>query len=167
MIRWAILLTCVACHGSLHVPLTLRPDTRGVSAVTLPGGVLSIAAKHVLEAYPNEVALCLHGSVRDSVMNGESRRVAVVERVSVSPADSADLYHVFFSLNAQGRCGAHIGQAHSHTQLFPTMPCTHSHADVNVLFEDLEAVFSLVLCIDGRAEVLLQDGRRMDGRWAE
>jgi len=156
--------SCVACRYPL--PLVPRPDTRRIVAVQIDSTAMSILLRNFRGAFPNEVALCLTGSVSDTTFDGESRRVIHVTGAIHALADSADSYHVYFPLSPRTGCAvAHlVGAAHDHTQ--GGFPCTHSDPDANVLFNDPRLLVSLVFCGDGESEGLFQDGRRLRARWA-
>jgi hypothetical protein len=142
-----------------------RPDTRQIAQVTLDSGVLASMVEQFRAAFPNEAALCLTGTVRGTVAEGEHWLIVQITGATPAESDSADAYHVYFSKPRTGCADAAglIGAAHDHTQ--SGYVCTHSVPDANVLFADPRLLFTLVFCGDGFTEALFQDGRRLTVRW--
>lgn len=170
---WAIAVLAAAawvvlgCRPAGLVPMALRPDTRGLSGVMIDSLAASPAIAALRSAYPNEGAVCFYGTLRDTVINAEPRRLIRVHRMEVAAHDSADLYHVYLVARPRSGCfGAGlVGAAHSHPYALAPEACTQSDLDANVIFADPRLLFSLIFCGDGRAELMYQDGRRIADRW--
>lgn len=171
----AVLATCgklTACHNSgITIPLTLRPDTRGIEAVTVDSSAVAILLTTFKTALPNEVSLCLYGEVHDSLFADATvkgtHRLAHAHRAIPATEDSADYAHIWYHTR-ETRCRgpALIGMAHDHPQEPAWAPCGNSDPDAILLADDARMLFSLVVCPDGRGEILLQDGRRFRFRWS-
>jgi hypothetical protein len=147
--------------------LVPRTDTRAIGYVRLTSEAIVAMAERFRAAFPKEAALCLSGSVRDTVVSGDRWLIVEVAGVSVAQADSSDEFHVFFPrLPRTGCAGPILAIAHDHLYTPPGEVCTHSLPDALVLFNETRAVVSIVFCGDGRSEVLFQDGRRAPSRWA-
>lgn len=159
--------SCWACGrpGAL-VPMTPRPDTRQLGQVNIDSSLVRPMIAQYRDAYPNEIALCLVGALHDTVVSGDRWLVAEVTMTTVAMSDSADAYHVFFPSKPRTGCaGPIIGVSHDHPHITAYLPCEHSLPDAMVLFRETRALFSILFCGDGRTELLLQDGRRIPGRW--
>lgn len=159
-------LWLLGCAPASPVRLVPRPDTRRISGVLIDSATHRRTLTILRAAYPSEAAVCFSGALRDSIIDGQRRRLVAVEHVRPAIADSADKFNVWFPRGLIGGClpGA-IGVGHSHTHApFPS-PCSHSPNDADLLFQDVGLLFSLIFCADGRAELLYQDGRRYPDTW--
>lgn len=167
--RWSLgailIASCGACAHRSDFPTVTRPDTRQLVGVVFDSAVLRVTIRAYQNAYPNEAAMCYYGTVRDTVMDGETKRFAWADRAIPAAQDSADGYHVWFARGMKSGCIAKglIGISHAHQA--GTGYCTHSVPDAYVLMENHQALFSAVFCANGSLEVLYQDGRRVPDNW--
>lgn len=156
-----LLALALACAPGTSLPLVLRPDTRNLVALRADSNALIEMGQVFTRALPNEASACLSGEVRGDTVFLTGATAAV--------ADSVNAIHVFLPWFPVSGCpGADvIALAHSHVTMFPGVPCTHSDDDTRVLFRDVRAALSIVLCIDGRGELLWQDSRRSPFTWRD
>lgn len=164
-VLWAvlILISVSMCSYSKRIPKVLRPDTRRIGFMQLDTVVSPITAQF-RAAFPNESAMCLLGSVRDTTV--EESKWLLVEITEAIPAvvDSVDNFHVWFPIASGCEHNSRlVGATHSHTHL--GYVCSHSDQDALMLFADKRLLFSMVFCADGYLEVLYQDGRRYTRQW--
>jgi len=153
--------SCWAC-APLKVPMTLRPDTRVIGGVEIDSSVVRGIMEFYQSALPNEAALCLVGVLSDTVVNDQSWKVIRVTGAVPAVQDSADLYHVYFSVPRSGCREPFVGVSHDHPI---TGVCEHSIPDALLLASDPRALFSVVFCAGGDTQLMLSDGRRFMGRW--
>lgn len=163
------LTSCGSCAlpRRATIPITWRPDTRAIGALQIDTAIVHASVDLFRASFPNEAALCFDGAVSDTVVDGEAWLVVRLTSVQRARQDSADQFHVYFGHQPpwSGCQDPVIAIAHDHPYTPPDVPCTHSHPDVGVLFQDSRALLSLVFCGDGRLEALFQDGRRVPLRW--
>lgn len=163
------LLVCLVLAACATNPIdsVSRPDTRRVVGLVLDSSALRVALTTFRTAYPAEAAICFYGAVRDTTLEGSTGLIAFAFSASPAIADSADEYHVWFPRGLPSGCLPRglVGVGHSHQQGGAELPCAHSHNDAWALMETRPALFSVVFCIDGRLEVLYQDGRRTSDSW--
>lgn len=174
-VRWWIPLVAIGaawilalvggCTARGPVPMTLRPDTRHIILVSLDTAALEKALTLFRVSAPNEASICWYGKVKPLLKDGEEWLQVDVEGFNISAADSVSEYHVFYPRGIPGGCvGDYIGLSHSHTHSGHF--CTHSYDDAAVLFSARKALFSIVFCYNGDAELLYQDGRRVHHEFA-
>lgn len=158
---WVLLACALACAPVTVLPLALRPDTRQFVALRADSVALAELGVIFTAALPREASACLDGRVAGDTIFLTGARAA--------RADSADVYHVYLPMFPVSGCASPtlIALAHSHVTMFPGVPCTHSDDDARVLFRDVRAALSIVLCIDGQGELLWQDGRRSPFSWRD
>ena len=165
--RWSIGVILIAsCGACAHpFPTVTRPDTRQIVGVVLDTSVMRATLRTYQTAYPNEAAMCFYGSVRDTVIDGQSLRFAFVNHAIVAAQDSADQFHVWFARGVPSGClpKGLIGISHAHQN--GSGYCSHSVPDAYVLMENHRALFSAVFCANGQLEVMYQDGRRVSDNW--
>ena len=173
--RWSIAafligMTCTACAPpQALVPLVPRPDTRRIVSFNIDSSVARVILEQLAASLPNEQAMCLAGRLERRHEAPAFRHVEV-ESARAAQADSVDEYHVYLPARPTSGCAGRgtqiVAHLHDHTEVPPDLRCTHSDPDVMMLFNDVRLLFSLVFCQDGRGEVLFQDGRRGEFRWA-
>ncbi len=156
-----IAASCWAC-GSPTIRLVLRPDTRVIGGVSIDSSIVRGIVEYYRAAFPNEAALCLQGTLRDTVVNGDRWVVVQVTGAVPAVADSSDFAHVYFSTPRSGCVQPFIGVSHDHPI---AGVCEHSIPDALLLASDPRALFSVVFCAGGDTQLMLQDGRRFMGRW--
>lgn len=161
------LAICGSCaRPGVIIPMRWRPDTRAIQGVRIELPAFEQMMQVLQTSLPNEGAVCFFGVVKDTVLDDVPRRLGIVRHVEPVVAESVTVDHVYFAGNAIG-CATPglIGGAHSHPYSAEPAPCAHSDDDANVVFVDRRVLFSIVVCGDGRLEVMYQDGRRFSSRW--
>lgn len=176
-----LFLICIACTGGyvqqftnyiVKIPTVSRADTRlfiGMRfADTIP---ISITMNRILDALPNETALCLYGYSQDTTFiesdflnpldsSRVDRKIAIVD--SVWPANIEQSGPHFLIYTDRIACLPHlrlIGVVHSHP--LSIKGCDHS--DFDALFthsKEEKYWFSLVFCPHNN-NLLWADGRRI------
>lgn len=164
---WAT--TCWSCAVAPRIPMVPRPDTRNIWGVTVDSLAVAQTLEMFRAAMPKEASVCYRGAIRDTLYVGSDsvvRRALLLHLTSAyaSRADSADLYHVWYSVGNAGCDETAIASGHSHPHV--GLVCDHSDNDVNVLFENPRLLASLVWCLNGWVQIYWQDGRRNARRWA-
>ena len=163
-IAW--LLTLLGgCAGNNYVPMVQRPDTRRIILVSFDTTALTNAINLFRTSSPIEAAVCWRGVVSPFVLDGVEWLRVDVQDFYLPAVDSATEYNVFFPRGIPSGCvgSDFLGVSHSHTN--PSFRCTHSNDDAAVLFYTRRALFSIVFCANGDAEMLYQDGRRAFHRY--
>jgi hypothetical protein len=146
----------------LQVPLVPRPETHTITSFAADTSFWRAAGAWVTATAPEENAICFTGLVREHMIVWLNFSQA---QVLGSAPDS-----VAFACPSNP---AQIGTGHAHLDVAAKMPCEHSAftrpdgdagGDVITLAGSLD-LFSLVFCDNGRAELLMQDGRRQSFSW--
>lgn len=133
-------------------------------------------AKIFIDSLPKETGVCGRGSV---VTDNTGRSKLRVTSFSVARQDSASPIRISYTprdtvkidgknyTKATGCEGINfiIGYGHDHPIIQPSWACTASDNDALFLAGDTQFLFLITLCLDGRFEVLWQDGRRQSGWW--
>lgn len=170
--RWCIAALLVGmCASCLPprgpVPIVARPDTRRIWFVHLDSAALHGTLTILQAALPNETSVCYYGNLADTTVatdNGEVTGLILhLRSVREGVADSANLYHVYYSKPGAGCDRQAIAAGHSHPY---AEVCDQSDDDSGVLFENSQFLVSLAWCaVTGEVQVFWQDGRRKIGRW--
>ncbi len=172
--RWAtaaliIGMACIGCAPRSLVPLVPRPDTRRIVSFNIDSALAGVIVELLQAGLPNEQAVCLAGSLRPRHEAPAFLHVEITG-ARAAEADSVARYRVFLPATPRSGCAGRleriVAHLHDHLEVPPERACTHSDPDALVLFSDVRLLFSLVFCQDGRGEILFQDGRRGEFRWA-
>lgn len=168
---WSIaILILAACAPQVRVPMLSRPDTRHMLSAEMDSSVLRQIAETFADSLPNEAGVCLTLAVRDTTLGSVPHALYMATVVRSDPAATARAtpFNVWFD-QRQYRNGCEssrqFAMAHSHPYSAEPFSCTHSDQDAMFLASDPRLLFTLVLCGDGRGEVMWQDGRRHALQW--
>lgn len=128
------------------------------------------------DSLPNETGVCGSGHVITDSLGRKGLRITAF---AVARQDSATPIRINYTAKdtvkingknytkAIGCEGINfiIGYGHDHPTIHTNWSCTGSDNDALFLAGDTEFLFLITLCLDGRFEVLWQDGRRQAGWW--
>lgn len=174
LLAGVLLLT--ACAGPIPNEMMIRPDSRRVSYLNFPASVTEQIIGIFADSLPKETGICAVGHIEK---DEEGNLFLRITDISVAKQDSSTrvsvMYHLSDSLKFSGKryslgtgctgIAFLVGYGHDHPPIPSTWVCTASDQDALFLAQDLRFLFLMTVCLDGRFEVLWQDGRRQDMRW--
>lgn len=170
-----ILVFTIGCAHRVPKEWMVRPDTREMDYIVFTDTAAYKMLKIFKDSLPKEAGLCSSGQ---EFLDDSSRTYIKINDVVISQQDSSSPHGVWYhpklykefgkqytkGLGCEGK-GSLVGYLHSHVVMEPGWWCTASEQDALFLAYDLSYLFLMTLCLDGRMEVLWQDGRRHPLRW--